>query len=89
MEPLVACLQHLVETNVLALIDDHHELAITALQGQEHVIFEIRCHQDAVGLVIGRKGKNIEAIRTLVKSACRGVNLHTSVGVVNTKAGRA
>jgi uncharacterized protein len=89
MEPLVARLQILVETNVRALIDDHHDLAVTSVEGQENVIFEIRCQKEDVGLIIGRKGKNIEAIRTLIKSACRGVNLNTTVEVVNAKEGRA
>ena len=89
MEPLVARPQNLVETNVRALIDDHHDFAITVVEGQEHVIFEIRCRKEDVGLIIGRQGKNIEAIRTLVKSACRGVNLNTTVEVVNSKEARA
>ena len=89
MEPLVARLQHLVETNVRALIDDHHDIAVTAVEGHENVIFEVHCLKEDAGLVIGRKGKNIESIRVLVKSACRGVNLNTAVEVVNSKEGRA
>jgi len=38
-----------------------------------------------LGLVIGRNGRNIEAIRTLVRSACRGANVRTSVEVTNSR----
>ena len=78
-------LTHLVEANCRAVIDDDHPLAVQAVGGQENIVFEVHCAAEDVGLIIGRNGKNIEAIRTLVRSACRGENLRISVEVVNSR----
>jgi predicted RNA-binding protein YlqC (UPF0109 family) len=45
-------------------IDDDHPLHAEAVGGQEHLLLEISREPGAVGPIIGRGGRNIEAIRT-------------------------
>jgi predicted RNA-binding protein YlqC (UPF0109 family) len=82
---LIERLKQLVAENCQAVIDDDHDLAVQAVGGEENVVFEIFCEPGDVGLIIGRNGKNIEAIRTLVRSACRGATIRTAVEVVNSR----
>jgi len=82
---IISRLQKLVEDNCRAVIDDDHDLAVSVIGGQENILFEIHCSQEDVGLIIGRNGRNIEAVRTVVRSACRGANVRTAVEVVNSR----
>lgn len=52
---------------VLSDIVDHpDDLRLTEVAGAQSVIFELRCHADDVGKVIGKNGKAIIAVRTLL-----------------------
>jgi uncharacterized protein len=85
MEALIARLKRVVEFNSQEVIDPDHTVTVECIGGAENLLFEISCAQVDVGLIIGRNGRNIEAIRTLVKSACRGANVRTSVEVTNSR----
>ena len=78
-------LRLLVEHTCQAVIDEGHDLSAVAIPGDENVVFEVHCAPGDIGLVIGRGGKHIEAVRTIVQSACRGANIRTSVEVVNSR----
>lgn len=63
---------------VKALAEYPHEVAITEVSGKQTTILELRCHPKDVGRLIGRSGKTIAAIRTLLsnlaaKQGCRAV----------------
>jgi len=85
MDHLVERLKKLVLENCQAVIDENHPLTVESVGGSENIIFEVHCDKDDVGLVIGRNGKNVEAIRTLVRAACRGAALRTSVEICNSR----
>ena len=50
------------------LADHPDELVVTAVDGKQTTIFEVRCHPQDVGRLIGRSGKTIAALRTLLSS---------------------
>ena len=78
-------LKNIVIDTCMAIIDENHDVNVNVIGGQENILFEIHCKQEDVGLVIGRNGRNIEAIRTIVRSACRGAPIRTSVEVINSR----
>ena len=78
-------LRKLVEYTCRAVIDEDHPLAVKAVAGSENLLFEIHCEHGDVGLLIGRNGRNLEAIRTIVRSACRGATIRTSVELCNSR----
>ena len=55
-----------VEHIIRALVDHPDEVLMSVLDGKRNVIFELRCHPDDMGRVIGKNGKTIGAIRTLL-----------------------
>jgi predicted RNA-binding protein YlqC (UPF0109 family) len=85
MEQLIDRLKRLVEFHCREVIDPDHEVTVACVGGAENLLFEISCLQDDVGLIIGRNGRNIDAIRTLVHSACRGASVRTAVEVTNSR----
>jgi uncharacterized protein len=78
-------LRKLVEYACREVIDDGHPLSVEAVGGSENLVFEVHCDPGDVGLIIGRNGSTIEAIRTIVRSACRGAKIRTAVEVCNSR----
>mgnify|MGYP000986030154 CR=1 FL=1 len=64
-------LQSYVKTVLADLVDHPGDLKLTEVAGDKLVIFELRCHAEDIGKVIGKNGKTIGAVRTL--RAPRGV----------------
>jgi predicted RNA-binding protein YlqC (UPF0109 family) len=58
-----------VEYVVKALVDHPDEVTVTEVETERAVIFELRLNQTDVGKVIGKSGRTINAIRSLLMSA--------------------
>ena len=50
------------------LVDNPSALSLTELSGTHTVIFELRCDKADVGKIIGKNGKTISAIRTVLNA---------------------
>jgi len=62
-------MRELIEYIVRALVDHPDDVRLTEVEGERTLIYELRCHSEDVGKVIGKSGKTIGAIRTLVNTA--------------------
>ena len=62
-------MRELVEYIIKALVDHPEDVRITEVDGERTIIFELRCHQEDIGKVIGKSGKTVSAIRTLLSTA--------------------
>ena len=51
-----------------ALAEHPRELHLTEIPGRQTSILELRCHPKDVGRLIGRSGKTIGALRTLLNN---------------------
>ena len=58
-----------IEYVVKALVDHPDQVNVTEVDGERVVVFELRLNQTDVGKVIGKSGRTITAIRTLLTSA--------------------
>jgi predicted RNA-binding protein YlqC (UPF0109 family) len=56
----------LVKQMIAALVDQPRHIQITEIKGDKSVVYELRCHAKDIGKVIGRNGKTIGAMRTLL-----------------------
>ena len=54
---------------VTKIVDHPEEVTVTEVEGERAAILELRVNESDVGKVIGREGKIINALRTLVKAA--------------------
>ncbi|MEW5944799.1 MAG: KH domain-containing protein [bacterium] len=59
----------LLEYIVKAIVDAPESVTIKEVLGEKAVVFEIRVAESDIGKVIGRNGRIINAIRTLVRAA--------------------
>lgn len=51
-----------------ALADHPEDIAVSELQGKRTIVLEMRCHPDDMGRLIGKSGRTINAMRTLLET---------------------
>lgn len=59
-------MKKLLKLMVAALVDHPRDIRITEVKGEKSVVYELRCHPQDIGKVIGRNGKTVGAVRTLL-----------------------
>jgi uncharacterized protein len=67
-------MKQLVESIAKALVDHPEFVRVTAVEGAQSTVLELRTHPSDLGKVIGREGRTAQAIRTLLGSC--GMKLH-------------
>ncbi len=53
---------------IRALVDHPGEANLTELVGAQTVVYEVRCHGDDIGRIIGRNGRTINSLRGLAEA---------------------
>lgn len=69
MTTAAADIDTLVRYLVESLVDTPEEVSIEKTDDGRRTVYEVQVHADDVGKVIGRQGRVIKAIRTLVRAA--------------------
>ena len=59
-------MKELVECIIKTIVDHPDAIQITSIEGEKSYIYELRCHKEDVGKVIGKNGKTVAAIRGLL-----------------------
>ncbi len=79
MEPL----KNLLLLLVRPIVDEPQRVEVVATESQNRVDLELTVAPDDVGKVIGRGGRTIRAIRTVVKAASVKVDKRVNVEVAD------
>jgi len=75
-------MKNVLETIFRALVDHPQELRLKDLTGARTVIWEVSCHPEDIGKVIGKGGKTISAVRALAGALAARSNRRALVEVV-------
>lgn len=62
-------MQEMIVQLVKALVDHPDEVSVKLIEGESTAVYEVKVHPDDAGKVIGKKGRTINALRTLVTAA--------------------
>jgi len=62
-------MKELLTDMIKAIVDKPDEVDISLTESENTVIYELRLGDGDVGKVIGKKGRNVTAIRTLLSAA--------------------
>ena len=65
----VAAMKELVEIMARALVDNPEQLEVSEIAGSDTVVIELRPAKEDIGKIIGKKGRNVQAMRTLLNAA--------------------
>ncbi|MFZ0085858.1 MAG: KH domain-containing protein [Candidatus Acidiferrales bacterium] len=59
-------MKQLIEAIAKALVDKSDDVQVRVIEGEQVTVFELRVHPDDLGKVIGRQGRTVKSIRTLL-----------------------
>ena len=59
-------MQSLIETVVKMLVDKPDEVNVQAVESDQTIIYELTAGDGDYGKVIGKKGRNVSALRTIL-----------------------
>jgi predicted RNA-binding protein YlqC (UPF0109 family) len=62
-------MRELVEAIAKALVDHPDDVRVSAVEGEQVTVLELRVAPDDLGKVIGRQGRTAKSIRTLLGAA--------------------
>jgi len=73
----VAELEAMLSSMTRSIVDSPDDVVICPAEGRGFVHFEVRCDNDDVGTLVGRRGAHADAIRTLMMAAgaVRGIRV--------------
>ncbi len=62
-------MKELLELLTKSIVDKPDEVSISEVEGEKAIVYEIKVAESDVGKVIGKHGRIINAIRTIVRAA--------------------
>ncbi|MBI3697051.1 MAG: KH domain-containing protein [Acidobacteria bacterium] len=62
-------MRELIEQIAKALVDSPEEVSVTAVEGQQVTVLELRVAPGDLGKVIGKQGRTARSIRTILGAA--------------------
>jgi predicted RNA-binding protein YlqC (UPF0109 family) len=74
-------MKHFLDYVVRSLVDNPDDVQVTEITGEKETSYRVSLHPDDVGLVIGKGGRTISAIRSLINAANKS-SAHLAVEVV-------
>ena len=75
-------MKELVEIIAKALVDNPDEVVVTETEKDKAIIVDLKVASSDMGKVIGKQGKNAQAIRCLMKAASSKENKKVIVEIV-------
>ena len=72
----------LVEVIARALSDSPEEIYVTEINGHQISLIELRVAKEDLGKIIGKKGQNAHALRTLVNAAAAKLHKRTVLEIL-------
>ena len=62
-------MKELVEIMAKALVDNPDQVRITEISAEHALVIELKTAKEDVGKIIGKKGRYVQAIRTILNAA--------------------
>ena len=78
-------MQAFLEQVVKGLVDHPDAVNITEVEQERTTVYELRLDPSDVGRVIGRSGRTVNAIRTLLQAGSAKAGKFTRLDIINEK----
>lgn len=73
----------LIRLLVQALVDAPEQVSVDKVQGDHTTVFELRVAKSDLGKIIGKKGRNADAIRTIVNAVSAKERKRTLIEIID------
>ena len=78
----MAEIKEIVEYLVKLIVDKPDEVKILEKHSEQVVMFEVHANKQDIGKILGKKAKNIQAIRTLVNAVSAKLGKRSIIEIV-------
>ena len=75
-------MKDLIKQIVKTMVDSPEEVEVSAIEGDRITVLELRVAKADIGKVIGKKGRNVRAIRTILSAASAKEKKHTVLEIL-------
>lgn len=76
-------MKELIELIIKGIVDKPDKIEISQVVGEKTLVFEVKVDPNDIGKVIGRQGRNIKSIRTIINAAAQKDNKRVIIEIVN------
>ena len=80
-------MKELVKYLAKAIVDKPEEVIVTETEGDRTSIIKLRVAREDFGLIIGKKGRNGEALRTILRAAAAKLGKKPTLEIVEEDRG--
>lgn len=77
-------MKEVLEYLARALVDEPDAVEVTEVEGESSVVLQLRVAPDDMGKVIGKRGRTVKALRSVVRAAGSRQGITTMVEIVET-----
>ena len=65
-----------------ALVDKPEEVVVTEIEGQQIYVIELKVANEDIGKIIGKQGRTVQAIRTILRAASAKMKKRSSLEII-------
>ena len=75
-------MKDLIERIACALVDNPEEVSVTALEGSQATVLELKVAKEDLGKIIGKQGRTARSLRTILSAASAKLNKRVVLEIV-------
>ena len=75
-------MKELVGIMAKALVDNPDQLEVTEIAGSNTLVIQLKTAKEDMGKIIGKKGRNVQAMRIILNGAFRKLGKHVILEII-------
>ena len=75
-------MKELVEFMAKALVDNPAQVEVTEIAGRDTSVIQLKAAKEDIGKIIGKKGRNVQAMRIILNGAFRKRGKHVILEII-------
>ena len=65
-----------------AMVDNPDQLEVSEIAGSDTLVIELKPAKEDIGKIIGKKGRNVQAMRTILNAASAKLKKHVILEII-------
>ena len=75
-------IKELIQHIAQGLVDNHYNVSVNEIVGAQTMVLELKVTKTDLGKAIGKHGRNVQAIRTIVSAASAKINKRVVLEII-------
>ena len=75
-------MKELIESIAKALVDNPDQVSVEVVEGDRMTVLELRVNSDDLGKIIGKQGRTVRSIRTILSAAGMKMKKHYTLEIL-------